>query len=73
MFPFNPKRDDKKEATTMGQKLLGLCLAVLLSVILLYLAVELLARFWGWLVLVAAIVLVLWIAIAIYRWRRDRW
>ncbi|EXJ50801.1 hypothetical protein AS96_12870 [Microbacterium sp. MRS-1] len=57
----------------MGQKLLGFCLAVLLSVILLYLAVELLARFWGWLVLVAAVVLVLWITIVIYRWRRDRW
>jgi heme/copper-type cytochrome/quinol oxidase subunit 4 len=72
MCPSSPK-NDKKEPSTMGQKLLGFCLAVLLSVILLYLAVELLARFWGWLVLVAAVVLVLWITIVIYRWRRDRW
>lgn len=72
MFPSNQK-NDKKGTTTMGQKLLGFCLAVLLSVILLYLAVELLARFWGWLVLIAAIVLALWIGVTIYRWRRDRW
>ena len=67
-----PGKNDK-EPVTMAHRILGFCFAILLSVILLHLAVELLAAIWGWLLLVAAIITVVWIGLLIYRRWRDRW
>lgn len=72
MFP-SPHKNDDKEPAAMSQRILGFCFAILLSVILLYLAVELLSAIWGWLLLVAAIITVVWIGLLIYRRWRDRW
>lgn len=44
------------------------CLLVLGGVLALWLALELLAQFWGWLLLATAIALVLWCAVAAYRY-----
>lgn len=62
-----------KEPVTVASRILGFCFAVFVSVILLYLAVELLAAIWGWLLLVAVIITAVWIALLIYRRWRDRW
>lgn len=72
MFP-SPHKNDNKEPAAMSQRILGFCFAILLSVILLYLAIELLSAIWGWLLLVAAIITVAWIGLLIYRRWRDRW
>ncbi|SER95998.1 hypothetical protein SAMN05443377_12241 [Propionibacterium cyclohexanicum] len=67
-----PGKNDK-EPVTMASRILGFCFAVFVSVILLYLAVELLSAIWGWLLLVAGIVAAVWIGLLIYRRWRDRW
>ena len=73
MFSFNSHKKDDKEPSTMGQRILGFCFAVFVGVILLYLAVELLAQFWGWRTLVAVIIAGFWVALVIYRRSRDGW
>jgi hypothetical protein len=62
-----------KEPVTMASRILGFCFAVFVSVILLYLTVELLFAIWGWLLLAAGIIAAVWIALLIYRRWRDRW
>ena len=44
------------------------CLLILGGIVALWLALELLAQFWGWVLLVAAIALVWWCAVAAYRY-----
>lgn len=65
--------NDKKEPVSMGQRILGFCFALLLGVILLTIALELLAAIWGWLLLVALVILVAALGIRYWRWRRDQW
>ena len=43
------------------------CLLILGGVVALWLAVELLARFWGWVLLGAAVVLTAWCLVTVYR------
>jgi hypothetical protein len=62
-----------KEPTTMAKRFMTFCFAVLAGIVLLYLAVQLLAQFWGWLVLLAAIVIAGYIIVRLLRARRDRW
>lgn len=61
------------EPSSMARRFLSLCLAVLVGVVLLYLAIWLLSQFWGWLVLLAAVAALSWLAVVVYRWRRNRW
>lgn len=62
--------DDPK---TWAQRFFHFCLLTLVGVVLLWLALQLLAQFWGWIVLIAAIVAVAWITIAVMRFRCNRW
>ncbi|GEK80131.1 hypothetical protein ABA31_14820 [Agrococcus baldri] len=71
-FSPDPSKHDK-EPTTMASRILSFCFAALLGVVLLYLAIELLAQIWGWLVLIGVIALGAVAAIWIYRWRSSRW
>lgn len=73
MFSPDSRKKDDKEPVTMRQRILGFCFAIFAGVILLHLAIELLAQFWGWLVLVAVIITAVWFAIVIYRRWRDGW
>lgn len=57
----------------MAQRFIVFCLAVLVGVVLLHLAVQLLSQFWGWLALLAGICTAVYVAILIVRARRDRW
>jgi hypothetical protein len=61
------------EPTTVAKRFVAFCLSVLAGIVLLYLAVQLLAQFWGWLALMAGLVAVVWIAVRIVQSRRNRW
>jgi hypothetical protein len=73
MFPDHSSKQDDKEPITMASRMLGFCFAVFLSVILLYLALELLAAIWGWLLLIGIAVIATWVGLVLYRRWRDRW
>lgn len=72
MLPSNHSKNDK-EPVTMAHRILGFCFAVLLGVIFLTLALELLAQIWGWLALIAVIILAIWIALVLHKRWRDGW
>jgi len=61
------------EPTSIAKRFLGFCLSILAGVVLLYLAVQLLAQFWGWLLLIGLIGAVIYAGVVIVRWRRSRW
>jgi hypothetical protein len=61
------------EPTTMAKRFLSFCVSVLTGIAMLYLAVQLLAQFWGWLALIAGLIAAAWIVVRVVRWRRDRW
>lgn len=65
------KSDDEKPETYM-QKFFRACLLALAGVVALWLAVQLLAQFWGWLLLAAALGGLIWVAVWFIRWQRDR-
>lgn len=50
------------------QRFFRACLMVLAGIVALWLALELLAQFWGWLVLIASIALILCAAAWAYRY-----
>ena len=61
------------EPTTLAKRLLTFCVAVVVSVILLTIALELLAQIWGWLALFGVLAGAIWLALQLRRWRSDRW
>ncbi|QAY74259.1 hypothetical protein ET445_13915 [Agromyces protaetiae] len=67
----NNKHDDEKPETIM-QKFFRACLLGLAGVFVLWLAIQLLAQFWGWLLLAAALGGLVWATIWFVHWRRDR-
>lgn len=61
------------EPTSLAKRFFGFCVAVLVGIVLLYLAIQLLSQFWGWLLLLALIALGIYLTVVVIRWRRDRW
>ena len=61
------------EPTTLARRMLSFCFAVLVSVVLLTLALELLAQIWGWLALIAVLVSGVWLAVKVRQWRSQKW
>lgn len=61
------------EPTSLAKRFFAFCLAVLAGIVLLYLALQLLSQFWGWLLLIASVIAAVWIAVRIVQLRRDRW
>ncbi|GAA2021750.1 hypothetical protein GCM10009819_00320 [Agromyces tropicus] len=60
--------------TPTPQRFFHACLLILGGIVALSLALELLAQFWGWLVLIAGIALVIWAAVVgVRHWREHRW
>lgn len=58
----------------LAQRFFRACLLILGGVVALWLALELLAQFWGWLLLLAALALVIFGAVVGYQfWRERRW
>ncbi|MDL9980098.1 hypothetical protein [Microbacterium candidum] len=64
------KPNEKKEG--IMTRLFQACLLLLGCVIALAIAVHLLAQFWGWLVLLVAIALLIGAGVWVARWWRDR-
>ena len=62
-----------KNPIAMGRRALGFCISLFLSVAVLWLAVQLLSQFWGWLVLLGVIGVAVWVTVMVIRRRRDRW
>lgn len=58
----------------LAQRFFHACLLVLGGIVAVWLAVWALGQFWGWLLLLAALALAIWLAIAIGRyWWGRRW
>lgn len=53
---------------TIMQRFFRACLLILGSIVCLWVALELLAQFWGWILLAAAIVLMLCVGLWAYRY-----
>lgn len=59
---------------SLPQQFFRACMYLLGGVLAVWLALELLARLWGWILLLAAVALIVWAGIAGYRlWRDRRW
>lgn len=56
----------------LSQRFFRACLLILGGIVALSVALDLLARFWGWVALILIVVLILWVGISFYRWWRDR-
>ena len=65
------KHDDEKPVTLMS-RFFRACLLTLAGVFALWLAMQLLAQFWGWLLLAGALGGLAWATVWCIRWRRDR-
>lgn len=67
------KKNDEEKKDPMSKRFFTACLLILVGVIALWMALQLLAQFWGWIVLIGAIVLAGWIVYKVLQARRDRW
>lgn len=65
------KKDDEKPETLMS-KFFRACLLALAGMVVLWLALQLLAQIWGWLLLAAALAGLIYGVVWFIRWRRDR-
>jgi putative flippase GtrA len=65
-------KDDDKEPVSIMTRFFRACLLMLAGVIALWLALQLLAKVWLWLLLIAAIAGLVWGVVWFFRWRRDR-
>lgn len=61
------------EPTTLARRMLSFCFAVLVSVVLLTLALQLLSQIWGWLALIAVLASGAWLAVKVRQWRSQKW
>lgn len=68
---MNNKKDEDKP--TMSQSFLRACLLILAGVVALWIALELLARFWMWIALIAVLILAGFIAYRVIKARKDQW
>ena len=65
--------DKEPTPKNMAQRFFDLSLLLLGGIIALWGALQLLAQFWGWIVLIAVLVAAIWTLVAILRARRNRW
>ena len=65
--------DKEPTPKNMAQRFFDLCLLLLGGIIALWVALQFLAQFWGWIVLSAALVAAIWALVLVLRARRNRW
>ncbi len=65
--------DKEPTPKNLAQRFFDLSLLLLGAIIALWVALQFLAQFWGWIVLIAVLVAAVWTLIAILRVRRNRW
>ncbi|ODT11045.1 MAG: hypothetical protein ABS61_05540 [Microbacterium sp. SCN 70-18] len=71
-WPEERKKPEEQKPEPLMTKFFRACLLALAGVFVLWLALQLLAQFWGWLVLLAALAGLIWGVAWFVRWRRDR-
>ncbi|TFD27341.1 hypothetical protein [Cryobacterium lyxosi] len=57
----------------LAQRFFDLCLLLLGGIIALWVALQFLAQFWGWIALIAVLVTAIWALVQVLRARRNRW
>lgn len=72
MLGSNDNNHDDEKPETIMQRFFRGCLLALAGAIALWLALQLLAQYWGWLLLAAALGGLIYGVIWFVRWRRDR-
>jgi hypothetical protein len=65
--------DKEPTPKCLAQRFFDLCLLLLGGVIALWVALQFLAQFWGWIVLIVVLVVATWALVANLRARRKRW
>ena len=65
--------DKEPTPKNIAQHFFDLCLLLLGGIIALWVALQFLAQFWGWIVLIAALVAAIWALVKVLRARRNRW
>ena len=65
--------DKEPTPKNLAQRFFDLCLLLLGGIIALWVALQFLAQFWGWIVLIAVLIAAICALVAILRARRDRW
>lgn len=65
--------DKDPNTKNIAGRFFDLCLLLLGGIIALWVALQFLAQFWGWLVLVAVLVAAIWALVLVLRARRNRW
>lgn len=63
---------DGKDPVPLMTRFFRACLLALAGVVVLWLALQLLAQFWGWLLLLAGLIGLVYGVVWFIRWRRDR-
>lgn len=61
----------EQSPSPLPQRFFRACLLILGGVIALAVALDLLARVWGWIALIMLIILTAWATAVIYRWWRE--
>lgn len=59
--------------TSFAQRFFLSCVLLLGGIIALTLALDFLAKMWGWVLLISLIVAAVWVTVVVVRARRDRW
>lgn len=67
------KSEQKKESSTMGERLMQLIFCLFVAVVLLSITVSLLERIWVWLVVISIATVGIWIFFRRSGDKRDRW
>lgn len=67
-----PNDDNEKEPVSIMTRFFRACLLALAGLFVLWLALQLLAQIWGWLLLLAATAGLVYATIWFVRWRCDR-
>lgn len=65
--------DKEPTPKNLAQRSFDLCVLLLGGIIALWVALQFLAHFWGWIVLIAVLVAAIWALVAILRAKRNRW
>ena len=65
--------DKEPTPKNLAQRFFDLCLLLLGGIVALWVALQFLAQFWGWIVLIAVLVAAISALVAILRARRNRW
>jgi uncharacterized membrane protein YdbT with pleckstrin-like domain len=66
-------QNEKEPKPTMSQSFFRACVLILFGVVAIAIAIDFIARFWGWLVVIAVVAAGVYFGLAYRRSRPDRW